>query len=49
MDGFRKDIMSAMNPTYYRVQVGAFTKEKNAKNLLAELKQKGYKGFITKS
>jgi N-acetyl-anhydromuramyl-L-alanine amidase AmpD len=49
MEGFRKDVKSAMNPTYYRVQVGAFTKEKNAKNLLAELAQKGFKGFIVKS
>jgi N-acetyl-anhydromuramyl-L-alanine amidase AmpD len=48
MDGFRQDVMSAMNPAYYRVQVGAFTKEKNAKNLLAELKKAGFKGFITR-
>ena len=26
MDGFRKDVHSAMNPSYYRVQVGAFSK-----------------------
>ena len=49
MDGFRKDVKAAMNPTYYRVQVGAFSKEQNAKNLLAELKKKGFEGFITKS
>jgi N-acetyl-anhydromuramyl-L-alanine amidase AmpD len=49
MDGFRKDVKAAMNPTVYRVQVGAFHNEQNAKNLLAELKQAGFKGFITKS
>ena len=47
MDGFRKDVKSAMNKTIYRVQVGAFTKEQNAKNLLAKLKQAGFDGFIT--
>lgn len=49
MDVFRQDVKMAMNPTIYRVQVGAFYKEQNAQNLLAELKQKGYDGFITKS
>lgn len=48
MDGFRKDVKSAMNPTIYRVQVGAFTNEQNAKNLLAKIKQAGFEGFITK-
>ena len=48
MDGFRKDVNAAMNPTYYRVQVGAFTKKSNAENLLAKLKKAGFEGFITK-
>lgn len=48
MDGFRKDVKAAMNPTVYRVQVGAFHKEQNAKNLLAKLKNAGFEGFITK-
>lgn len=30
----------------YRVQVGSFRNVENAKNLLAELKEKGYSGFI---
>ena len=47
MDGFRKDVKAAMTPTYYRVQVGAFTKKQNAENLLAKLKQAGFEGFIT--
>ena len=33
MDGFRKDVKSAMTPKYYRVQVGAFEKKQNAENL----------------
>jgi N-acetyl-anhydromuramyl-L-alanine amidase AmpD len=49
MDDFRKDVKAAMNPIVYRVQVGAFHNEQNAKNLLAELKQAGFEGFITKS
>lgn len=48
MDGFRQDVKSAMNPIYYRVQVGAFSKEQNAKNLLAKLKKAGFEGFITR-
>ena len=48
MDGFRKDVKSAMNPSYYRVQVGAFSNKQNAENLLAKLKQAGFEGFITK-
>jgi hypothetical protein len=47
MDGFRKDVKSAMTPKYYRVQVGAFEKKQNAENLLAKLKQAGFDGFIT--
>lgn len=46
MDGFRKDVKAAMNPTIYRVQVGAFSNEQNAKNLLAELKKAGFEGYI---
>lgn len=49
MDGFRKDVKAAMNPIIYRVQVGAFTNEQNAKNLLTKLKKAGFEGFITKS
>lgn len=49
MDGFRKDVKAAMNPTMYRVQVGAFRNEQYAKDLLAKLKQAGFEGFITKS
>lgn len=48
MDGFRKDVKAAMNPTIYRVQVGAFYNEQNAKNLLAKLKQAGFDGFVRK-
>ena len=46
MDGFRQDVKAAMNPTIYRVQVGAFSNEQNAKNLLTKLKQAGFEGFI---
>lgn len=46
MDGFRKDVIAAMNPVIYRVQVGAFSNEQNAKNLLAKLKKAGFDGFI---
>ena len=49
MDGFRKDVQAAMSPSYYRVQVGAFSNKQNAENLLAKLKQAGFEGFITKS
>lgn len=49
MDGFRRDVKSTMNPVIYRVQVGAFTQEPNAKSLLAELKRAGFDGFITKN
>ena len=47
MAGFRKDVKSAMTKTIYRVQVGAFSNEQNAKNLLAKIKQAGFDGFIT--
>lgn len=47
MDGFRKDVKTAMKKTIYRVQVGAFTNEQNAKKLLAKIKQAGFDGFIT--
>ena len=49
MNGFRKDVQAAMTPSYYRVQVGAFSNKQNAEKLLAELKKAGYEGFITKS
>ena len=48
MDGFRKDVKTAMNTPIYRVQVGAFSNEQNAKNLLAKIKKAGFEGFITK-
>jgi N-acetylmuramoyl-L-alanine amidase len=32
----------------YKVQVGAFSKKENADKLLAELKAKGYQGYIVK-
>ena len=48
MDGFRKDVKSAMTPSLYKVQVGAFANKKNAEQLLAKLKKLGYEGFITK-
>ena len=48
MNGFRQDVKSAMTPTLYRVQVGAFSNKQNAENLLAKLKQAGFEGFITK-
>lgn len=47
MDGFRNDVKKAMAKTIYRVQIGAFYNEQNAKNLLAQLKQAGFDGFIT--
>lgn len=47
MAGFRKDVKAAMNPTYYRVQVGAFTKRENAEKLLLNLKKAGFEGFIS--
>lgn len=49
MGGFRQDVKSAMSKPIYRVQVGAFSNEQNAKNLLTKLKKAGFEGFITKS
>lgn len=49
MDGFRQDVKSAMSKPIYRVQVGAFSNEQNAKNLITKLKKAGFEGFITKS
>ena len=49
MNGFRKDVKAAMTKTIYRVQVGAFSNEQNAKNLLAKLKQAGFDGIIKSS
>ena len=46
MEVFRQDVKSAINPKYFRVQVGAFHKEQNAKNLLEKLKKAGFEGFI---
>lgn len=46
MDGFRKDVKLALSKPIYRVQVGAFSNEQNAKNLLTKLKQAGFEGFI---
>lgn len=46
MDGFRADVNAAMNPTIYRVQVGAFSNKQNAENLLTKLKKAGFEGFI---
>jgi N-acetyl-anhydromuramyl-L-alanine amidase AmpD len=47
MDSFRRDVKAAMNKPIYRVQVGAFYNEENAKNLLTKLKKAGFEGFIT--
>jgi hypothetical protein len=47
MDGFRQDIKSAMSPSYYRVQVGAFSNKQNAEKLLIKLKNAGFEGFIS--
>ena len=47
MDGFRQDVKSAMNPTIYRVQVGAFSNRENAEKLLLKLKKAGFEGFIS--
>lgn len=47
MDGFRKDVKTAMTPKYYKVQVGAFTNKQNAENLLTKLQKAGFEGFIT--
>ena len=47
MDGFRQDVKSAMKPTIYRVQVGAFSNKENAEKLLLKLKKAGFEGFIS--
>ena len=47
MDGFRRDVKAAMNPTIYRVQVGAFSNKENAEKLLIKLKKAGVDGFIS--
>lgn len=44
-----KPINPPTDKTVYRVQLGAFASEKNAKNLLSKLKSAGFEGFITKS
>ena len=46
MDGFRKDVLVAMKPKLYRIQVGAFANKQNAENLLKKLKQAGFEGYI---
>ena len=46
MDTFRQDVKASMNPTIFRVQVGAFSNEQLAKNLLTKLKKAGFDGFI---
>ena len=48
MDGFRQDVKTVMTPAIYRVQVGAFGNEQNAKNLLAKLKKAGFDGIVVK-
>lgn len=47
IDTFRQDVKSAMNPTIYRVQVGAFSNRQNAEKLLINLKKAGFEGFIS--
>lgn len=47
MDSFRQDVKSAMSPTIYRVQVGAFSKKENAEKLLLKLEKAGFEGFIS--
>lgn len=47
MDGFRKDVNAVLNPSYYRVQVGAFSNKQNAEKLLISLKKAGFEGFIS--
>lgn len=42
-------ILPPADKTLYRVQVGAFSSETNAKALLSKLKSTGFEGFITKS
>ena len=47
MDSFRQDVKSAMSPTIYRVQVGAFSKKENVEKLLLKLEKAGFEGFIS--
>jgi N-acetyl-anhydromuramyl-L-alanine amidase AmpD len=47
MDGFRRDVKSAMTPKIYRVQVGAFSNRQNAEIFLLKLKEAGFEGFIS--
>lgn len=47
MDGFRQDVYKLMTPSYYRVQVGAFSKKENAEQMLNKLKSMGFEAFIT--
>jgi N-acetyl-anhydromuramyl-L-alanine amidase AmpD len=47
MDGFRRDVYKLMTPSYYRVQVGAFSKKENAEQMLNKLKSMGFEAFIT--
>jgi hypothetical protein len=47
MDGFRRDVKSAMTPKIYRVQVGAFSYRQNAEIFLLKLKEAGFEGFIS--
>ena len=47
MNGFRADVKSAMNPSLYRVQVGAFSDRQGAEKLLIKLKNAGFEGFIS--
>lgn len=46
MDGFRADVKAAMNPSLYRVQVGAFSNRQRAEELLIKLRNAGFDGFI---
>lgn len=43
MDTFRKDVKNKMNTGLYKVQVGAFKSEINAKNLVKKLHDAGFK------
>lgn len=47
MNGFRQDVYNMMTPSYYRVQVGAFSKKENAEQMLNKLKSMGFEAFIT--
>jgi N-acetylmuramoyl-L-alanine amidase len=43
-----KKAVAETSSALYKVQVGAFSKKENADKLLAELKSKGYQGYIVK-